>query len=202
MKIGVLALQGAFREHMQRLARLGVTPVEVRLPAQLTDLAALIIPGGESTTMGNLAEAYGLVAPLRAFRSTKPVWGTCAGMILMAAAATGQKSGGQPLLGGLDITVNRNYFGRQVDSFEVDVAAPALASVATPDDPSGPFHAIFIRAPAVIRTGPDVETLAALPDGVVVAVRQGHLLGTAFHPELGDDLRFHRYFVQMVAYTP
>lgn len=198
MKIGVLALQGAFREHVKKLRQIGVEAAEVRLPAELDGLDGLIIPGGESTTMGKLAAAFDLVEPLRAFAAEKPVWGTCAGLILLAGAANGQKLGGQALLGGLDVTVDRNYFGRQVDSFEVELAVPALAAVAGPGDPEGGFHAIFIRAPAVVYTGPAVEVVARLPDGTVVAVRQGRLLGTAFHPELSDDLRFHRYFAALV----
>ena len=199
MNIGVLALQGAFREHILKLQALGVDAVEVRLPRELDDLDALIIPGGESTTMGKLAEAFGLLEPLKAFTREKPAWGTCAGLIMLAARAQRQKKGGQPLIGGLDITVDRNYFGRQVDSFEADLDVPTLAEVARPEDPQGPFHAIFIRAPAVIEVGPEVEVLARLPDqGPIVAVRQGHLLGTAFHPELSNDLRFHRYFLEMV----
>ena len=199
MKIGVLALQGAFREHILKLQALGVEAPEVRLPEQLDDLDALIIPGGESTTMGKLAVAFGLLDPLRAFTRERPAWGTCAGLILLADRAVKQKKGGQPLIGGLDITVDRNFFGRQVDSFEADLDVSVLADVARPEDPDGPFHAIFIRAPAVVETGPDVEVIARLPqDGPIVAVRQGHLLGTAFHPELSDDLRFHRYFVSMI----
>ncbi len=199
MKIGVLALQGAFREHILKLQALGVDAREIRLPEQLNALDALIIPGGESTTMGKLAVAFGLLEPLRDFTRTRPAWGTCAGLILLADRAARQKKGGQPLIGGLDITVDRNYFGRQVDSFEADLDVPALAEVARPEDPSSAFHAIFIRAPAVVEMGPGVQALARLPeDGPIVAVRQGHLLGTAFHPELSDDLRFHRYFVSMI----
>ncbi len=199
MKIGVLALQGAFREHILKLQALGVDAREIRLPEQLNALDALIIPGGESTTMGKLAVAFGLLEPLRDFTRTRPAWGTCAGLILLADRAARQKKGGQPLIGGLDITVDRNYFGRQVDSFEADLDVPALAQVARPEDPSGAFHAIFIRAPAVVEMGPGVQALARLPEGgPIVAVRQGHLLGTAFHPELSDDLRFHRYFVSMI----
>lgn len=199
MRIGVLALQGAFREHIHKLHQLGCDAIEVRLPSDLEALDGLILPGGESTTMGKLAESYHLVEPLRAFCRHRPAWGTCAGMIMLANYATGQKQGGQPLLGGLDITVDRNYFGRQVDSFEIDLPVPALAPFAQPGDPAGPFHAIFIRAPAVTTTGNGVETLATLPDGVIVAVRQQHLLATAFHPELSHDLRFHRYFIHMLA---
>lgn len=199
MKIGVLALQGDFREHIHKLRRLGVETAEVRLPDDLVGLDGLILPGGESTTMGKLAEAFGLIEPLRTFRREHPVWGTCAGMILLADRVRHQKQGGQPLIGGLDIVVDRNFFGRQVDSFEIDLPVPALASLTGPGDPEGSFHAVFIRAPAVVAVGPEVEVLATLPDGTIVAVRQGHLLATAFHPELSDDLRFHRYFVAMVA---
>ncbi len=199
MKIGVLALQGAFREHILKLQALGVEAPEVRLPEHLDGLDALIIPGGESTTMGKLAESFGLLEPLKAFTRQKPAWGTCAGLILLANRAVRQKQGGQPLIGGLDITVDRNFFGRQVDSFEADLDVPALAEVARPEDPQGPFHAIFIRAPAVVEVAPTVQVLARLPEnGPIVAVREGHLLGTAFHPELSDDLRFHRFFLRMV----
>ncbi len=200
MKIGVLALQGAFREHILKLQALGVEAPEVRLPEHLDGLDALIIPGGESTTMGKLAESFGLLAPLKSFTRQKPAWGTCAGLILLADRAVRQKKGGQPLIGGLNITVDRNFFGRQVDSFEADLDVPALAEVAQPEDPDGPFHAIFIRAPAVVEVAPTVQVLARLPqNGPIVAVREGHLLGTAFHPELSDDLRFHRFFLRMVA---
>ncbi len=199
MKIGVLALQGAFRDHIKKLRQLDVDAVEVRLPSELAALDGLIIPGGESTTMGKLAVAYDLVEPLRMFGQEKPVWGTCAGLILMAEQANGQKRQGQPLLGGLDIVVDRNYFGRQTDSFEIDLTVPALANIINPGEPEGAFHAVFIRAPAIIETSPGVEILATLPTGEIVAVRQGHRLGTAFHPELSDDLRFHRYFVVLVA---
>ena len=195
LKIGVLALQGAFIEHISLLRRLGVEAVEVRKPEQLADLDGLIIPGGESTTMGLVAERWGLVEPLRAWvQAKRPVWGTCAGMILLAERAVGQKQGGQPLLGGLDVTVNRNYFGRQVDSFETDLQVPLW--------PDAPFHAIFIRAPAIIAVGPTVETLAQVStptgDTVIAAVRQQHLLATAFHPELTADIRWHALFVNMV----
>lgn len=199
MKIGVLALQGDFREHIHKLRQLGVETAEVRLPADLNGLDGLILPGGESTTMGKLAAAFDLIEPLRAFSRDHPVWGTCAGMILLAREALHQKRGGQPLIGVLDIVVDRNYFGRQVDSFEIDLPVPALANLASPGDPEGSFHAVFIRAPAVVAVGPGVEVLATLPDGTIVAVRQGHLLATAFHPELSNDLRFHRYFLAVVA---
>jgi 5'-phosphate synthase pdxT subunit len=196
LKIGVLALQGAFVEHVKMLQRLGVEAVEVRTAAQLDGLDGLIIPGGESTTMGLVAERWGLVAPLRHWvRSGRPTWGTCAGMILLAERATGQKQGGQPLLGGLDVTVNRNYFGRQTESFETLLTVPQLGRE--------PMQAVFIRAPAITQIGPQVERLADLtmPDGrqVIVAVRQGPILATAFHPELTDDPRWHVLFLSMVA---
>lgn len=195
LKIGVLALQGAFIEHISMLQRLGVEAVEVRKAEQLAELDGLIIPGGESTTMGLVAERWGLVEPLRAWvKAGKPVWGTCAGMILLAERAVGQKLGGQPLLGGLDVTVNRNYFGRQVDSFETDLQVPRWADA--------PFRAIFIRAPAIVETGAMVEPLAQVttPTGetVIAAARQQNLLVTAFHPELTADLRWHALFVEMV----
>ncbi len=194
LKIGVLALQGAFIEHIHLLRRLGVEAIEVRKPAQLAELDGLIIPGGESTTMGLVAERWGLVEPLRDWvKAGRPVWGTCAGMILLAEHATGQKQGGQPLLGGLDVTVNRNYFGRQVDSFETDLIMPLWGDV--------PFHALFIRAPAIIAVGPSVETLAHVVtpagDTVIAAARQANILATAFHPELTNDTRWHAFFVEM-----
>lgn len=191
LRIGVLALQGAFAEHVAILRRLGAEAVEVRTPQQLEGLDGLIIPGGESTTMGLVAQRWGLVEPLRAWvHSGRPTWGTCAGMILLAARATGQKQGGQPLLGGLDVTVNRNYFGRQVDSFE------ATLTVAGFDPPESP--GVFIRAPGITAIGPDVEPLAGLPGPVYVAVRQGPILATAFHPELTPDTRWHALFLDMV----
>lgn len=193
--IGVLALQGAFAEHVAMLRRLGIDAREVRKPADLDALDGLIIPGGESTSMGLVAERWQLVAPLRAWvHSGRPTWGTCAGMILLADRAEGQKQGGQPLLGGLDVTVNRNYFGRQVDSFETYLTVPALG------DP--PVPAVFIRAPAITAIGPAVEGLATLPgrDGraIYAAVRQHAILATAFHPELTADLRWHRYFLTLL----
>ena len=203
MRIGVLALQGAFIEHEKALARIGVEPVEVRLPGELEGLDGLILPGGESTTIGQVAERWGLLEPIRAFaRSGRPLWGTCAGMILMAKEVVDGVSG-QPRLELMDVVVRRNVFGRQVDSFEVGLEVPALGEE--------PFHAVFIRAPHIERVGKEVEILARLEpvlspstalrtggvegDGAVVAVRQGNLLATAFHPELTDDDRFHRYFL-------
>jgi len=189
--VGVLALQGAFIEHIKTLRRLGVEAVEVRLPEQLTGLDALIIPGGESTTIGKLATTYGLLEPLRQFAREKPVWGTCAGMIMLARDIGRD----QPVLGVLDIAVNRNAFGRQVDSFEADLPIPAIG----PE----PFHAVFIRAPIVSRVESGVEVLARLDDdGPIVAVRQGKTMATAFHPELTQDDRLHRYFLGEVAGLP
>ena len=191
--IGVLALQGAFAEHALMVRRTGARAVEVRKPEQLDGLDGLIIPGGESTTMGLVAARWGLVEPLRRWvRQGRPTWGTCAGMILLADRADGLKQGRQPLIGGLDVTVNRNYFGRQVDSFEALLDAPRVGA--------GPAPAIFIRAPAITQVGPDVEVLAELPGQppVCVAVRQGRLLATAFHPELTGDLRWHEFFLDMV----
>lgn len=195
LTIGVLALQGAFIEHIKMLQRLGAKAVEVRKAEQLANLDGLIIPGGESTTMGLIAERWGLVEPLRQWmHGGRPTWGTCAGMILLAERASGQKQGGQPLLGGLDVTVNRNYFGRQTESFETDLVVPSLGT--------DPVHAVFIRAPAITAVEGQAEVLATYhtPAGedVIVAVRQGPILATAFHPELTADLRWHELFLQMV----
>jgi len=185
MKIGVLALQGAFAEHAAILRRLGAEPVEVRRADQLADLDGLIIPGGESTTIGKLMDAYDLFEPVqRMGRAGKPIWGTCAGMIMLAQDIEGS---GQPRLGLMDIGVNRNAFGRQVDSFEADLPIEELGEE--------PFHAVFIRAPLLTRTGPQVKVLARLQDGRMVAAEQENLLATAFHPELTGDSRFHEYFV-------
>lgn len=190
MKIGVLALQGAFIEHIKVLRNLGVEAVEVRLPADLEGLDGLIIPGGESTTIGKLAVTYGLMEPLKEFAKEKPVWGTCAGMIFMARDI-GRR---QPLLGLMDITVERNAFGRQVDSFETDLDVPALNG-----GQGAPFPAVFIRGPRLVAADEEqgVEVLARLADGTAVAARQGHWLVTSFHPELSEDDRFHRYFLEM-----
>ncbi|MCX7841091.1 MAG: pyridoxal 5'-phosphate synthase glutaminase subunit PdxT [Anaerolineae bacterium] len=187
MKIGVLALQGAFIEHIKVLRSLGVEAVEIRKPEQLNDLDGLIIPGGESTTFGKLAVTYGLIEPIRAMCvAGKPVWGTCAGMIFLAKDIGRD----QPLIGVMDVKVKRNAFGRQVDSFETDLDVPVL-------EPRAPFHAIFIRAPLIERVGQGVEVLARLDDGTIVAARQGNLLATSFHPELTQDTRFHRYFLNL-----
>ncbi len=190
MKIGVLALQGAFLEHEQMLRRIGVDTGEVRLPEHLEKFDGLIIPGGESTTIGKLAVQYKLMEPIRAMAAAgRPLWGTCAGMIFMAKDVGRD----QPLLGLMNVNVKRNAFGRQVDSFETNLDIPAIA---TPDNPR-PFHAIFIRAPLIESVGTEVDVLAKLDNGAIVAARQGHLLVTSFHPELSGDDRFHRYFVSL-----
>ncbi len=185
-RIGVLALQGAFIEHEAMLQGLGAETIEVRVREHLEGLDGLIIPGGESTTIGKLAEDFGLLEPLREFTATTPTWGTCAGLIFLARDV----GRAQPLLGLMDVTVARNAFGRQVDSFEADLQVPALGK--------RPFPAVFIRAPLIGDVGPGVDVLARLGDGRVVAARQGHLLVTAFHPELTGDDRFHRLFLEMV----
>ncbi|KAK4356397.1 hypothetical protein RND71_025368 [Anisodus tanguticus] len=216
MVVGVLALQGSFNEHIAALKRLGVKGVEVRKPEQLLTVSSLIIPGGESTTMAKLAELHNLFPALRDFvQMGKPVWGTCAGLIFLANKATGQKTGGQELVGGLDCTVHRNFFGSQIQSFETELPVPQI--VAKEGGPPS-FRAVFIRAPAILDVGPDVEVLAAIPlsaiesinsnpaiqkeeeseKKVIVAVKQGNLLATAFHPELTADTRWHSYFLKMV----
>jgi 5'-phosphate synthase pdxT subunit len=190
VRIGVLALQGAFAEHVAILRRLGAEATEVRTPAQLEGLDGLVLPGGESTSMGLVAERWGLVEPLRVWvHGGKPTWGTCAGMILLADRATGQKQGGQPLIGGLHVTVNRNYFGRQVDSFETTLEVSRF------DPPFSP--GVFIRAPAITEIDEGVESLAELSGAVHVAVVQGPILATAFHPELTPDIRWHALFMEM-----
>ena len=189
MKIGVLALQGDFAEHQVMLEKLGSEVVQVRLACHLEGLDGLIIPGGESTTIGKLASEFGLMEPLRQFGLEHAIWGTCAGAIFLSKDARRN----QPLLGLMDIVVERNAFGRQVDSFEVGLNVPALAKVGS----AAPFHAVFIRAPLIESVGEGVEVLASLEDGRIVAARQGHLLATSFHPELTGDSRFHRYFMEL-----
>jgi len=185
-RVGVLALQGDFAEHAHMLRQIGAEPVEVRKPEQLADLDALIIPGGESTTFGKLAASAGLVEPLRGFVATHPTWGTCAGAIFLAKDIVGQS----PHLGLMDITVERNAFGRQIDSFTQDLEIEGLGE--------DPYRAVFIRAPIIRAVGPEVEVLSRLEDGRIVAAQQGHLLATSFHPELTPDPRMHRYFVDSV----
>jgi len=190
MRIGVLALQGDFAEHIKILTRIGVDSKEVRLPEQLDGLDGLVIPGGESTTIGKLANDYGLIEPLRQFGSKKAVWGTCAGAILMSKDV--QRS--QPLLELMDIRVERNAFGRQVASFETDLDVPVLEEVG----PAGvPYPGIFIRAPLIESVHGQAQALAKLPDGRIVAAREGHMLATSFHPELTLDDRFHKYFLSL-----
>lgn len=189
MKVGVLALQGAFIEHIHILQRLGVDTKEVRLPEQLADLDGLIIPGGESTTIGKLAEMYGLIDPLRQFAGQKPVWGTCAGMILMAK----EIGMDQPLLAVMDIVVERNAFGRQQQSFETDLLVPVLK-----DGDKIPFHGVFIRSPKLLEVNGRAKEIAALADGTPVAAVEQRLLVTAFHPELTADTRFHRFFLSLI----
>ena len=190
-KIGVLALQGDFREHREAMERLQVSTGEVRLPRDLDGLDALIIPGGESTTIVRLLKSSGLLEPLQTLAHEGfPMWGTCAGMILLAKRLD---ETGIPALQAMDITVRRNAFGRQVDSFEADLSIPALGDV--------PFHAVFIRAPIIEDVGPEVEVLARLPDGTPVAALQKRILATAFHPELTPDTRLHQFFLDLAS-TP
>lgn len=193
MNIGVLALQGDFHEHAQVLKRLGANTIEVRLPRDLNGLDGLIIPGGESTTIGKLATQFNLIEPLREFGKTKAIWGTCAGAIFLSKDARRD----QPLLKLMDISVQRNAFGRQVESFEVDLDIPVLARHG--NGRARPFHAVFIRAPLIESVGNGVEVLATVESGAVVAAQQGKLLATSFHPELTSDGRFHEYFMELAA---
>lgn len=189
MRIGVLALQGAFVEHIAVLQRIGAEAPAIRLPQQLDSLDGLIIPGGESTSMLHLMRSVGLMQPLRELaKKGFPILGTCAGTICLAKDVLGHD---METLSVMDVTVKRNRFGRQVDSFETDLAIPILAG--------GPFRGVFIRAPSVTRVGRKVEVIAMLPDGDIVACRQGKLIGIVFHPELTDDLRLHNYFLSLVA---
>lgn len=189
MNIGVLALQGAFAEHVSTLRSIGVEAVEVRLPQQLVSVDGLIIPGGESTTIRRLIDRWGLREPILDLAGRgAPVFGTCAGMIVLA---TDLADGEPPVLPLLDVTVERNAFGRQLESFETELEVPLLGST--------PVHAIFIRAPIIERAGPDVDVLARLADGRIVAVRQANVLATAFHPELAGETRFHRLLATMAA---
>jgi len=196
LRIGVLALQGDFEAHLKALQQaasdlgIEVEGKAIRLPRQLDDLDGIIIPGGESTTIGKLIVLYGFQEVLqRKIRKGFPTWGTCAGLILLAKE-TDNGLAGQPLLASMDICVRRNAFGSQRESFETDLSVPVLGEA--------PFHAFFIRGPAIESVGPEVETLATLDDGSIVAVREGPLLGTAFHPEVSGDPRFHHYFLRIV----
>jgi len=190
--IGVLALQGDFAEHIAILEELGVETQEVRLPHQLKGLDGLIMPGGESTTLSRLMTIYELREPVQAMAARgEAIWGTCAGMVMMASEITEQ----DPVpLKIMDIGVLRNAFGRQIDSFEQDLPVVGL------DDP--PYHAVFIRAPVITRVGDQVQVLASLPDGRPVAVQQGQLLATSFHPELTQDARLHRRFLELTCLNP
>jgi pyridoxal 5'-phosphate synthase pdxT subunit len=190
MKIGVLALQGAFAEHIAVLRKLGVEAVEIRLPEQLEGLDGLIIPGGESTTFSILMKAYGFVDKIaRLAKNGFPIFGTCAGMIVLANGLT--NDGGVEPVGAMAMRVTRNAFGRQVDSFEAELAVPTLGKK--------PFHGVFIRAPRIESVGKNVEVLAKLNDGTIAAARQGKILVTSFHPELSGDTRFHKYFLDIVS---
>jgi pyridoxal 5'-phosphate synthase pdxT subunit len=194
MKIGILALQGAFFEHALVLRKLEVEQLQVKLPQDLNGLDGLIIPGGESTTILKLMHIFELFEPLKELIGDRfPVWGTCAGMICLARSVSNSQQSVLTPLGVMDIKVKRNAFGRQVDSFESDLEVKALGPK--------PYHAVFIRAPLIERVGSCVEVLAKLKDGIVVAARQDNLLATSFHPELTDDTRFHEYFLKMAERT-
>ncbi|MGI8929957.1 MAG: pyridoxal 5'-phosphate synthase glutaminase subunit PdxT [Candidatus Limnocylindria bacterium] len=187
-RVGVLALQGAVREHVAAIRDVGAEPVEVRLPRDLVGLDALILPGGESTTMRSLIDEYGLRDPILSLaRTGAALLGTCAGMILLADR---NSDGDEPVFALLDVEVRRNGYGRQLDSFETDLAVPALGEA--------PLHAVFIRAPMVTGVGPQAEVLATDAEGNPVAVRQGRVLATAFHPELTGDRRLHRLLVTLI----
>jgi 5'-phosphate synthase pdxT subunit len=189
MKIGVLALQGAFREHLQTLDAIGVEGVPVRLPEDLDGVAGLILPGGESTTMRHLIERWALARPILDLAETgAPLFGTCAGMIVLSSQIVG---GEPPVLPLLDVTVERNAFGRQLDSFEAELSVPVLGDT--------PVHAVFIRAPVIETVGPDVDVLARLDDGRIVAVRERNVIATSFHPELAGETRFHRLVAAMAS---
>jgi 5'-phosphate synthase pdxT subunit len=189
MRIGVLALQGAFREHLDTLGTIGVEGVRVREPSDLIGTSGLILPDGESTTMRQLLHRWGLVEPIIDLaRTGAPIFGTCAGMIVLARDIVGSE---EPVLPLLDVTVERNAFGRQLDSFEADVAVPIIGD--------RPVHAVFIRAPVIERTGDEVDVLARLDDGRIVAVRQRNVIATSFHPELAGETRFHRLVATMAS---
>ena len=188
MKLGVLALQGTFIEHIEILRQLGVEVLPIRLPHELDTIDGLIIPGGESTTMLRLMNSFGLIHPIKEMaQQGSPIWGTCAGMILLAKSISNYQ---MKTLSLMDTKVRRNAFGSQPDSFEVDLKIPIMGEE--------PFHAIFIRAPVIEEMASDVEILSRLPDGTIAAVRQNRLLACAFHPEFTDDQRFHSYFLNMV----
>lgn len=189
MKIGVLALQGDFIEHIKILDQLGVETIEVRLPEHIKKIDALIIPGGESTTIGKLAFNYNLIEPLRKFAYRKPIWGSCAGMIFLAKKIDAN----QPLLGVMEIEVKRNAFGRQIDSFKTDLIVPILNN-----GKIKPYPAVFIRAPKIVKVYGKAKVIAKLSNGTAVAAQDGKWLATSFHPELTDDDRFHIYFISLI----
>ncbi|KAG7401113.1 hypothetical protein PHYBOEH_002996 [Phytophthora boehmeriae] len=210
--VGVLALQGAFEEHIEMLDALHisaadgsavkVSSVAIRLPEQLENVDALVLPGGESTTIGKVAVRWGLIEPLKKWVADgRPIWGTCAGMIMLSGSAKHAEEGGQTLIGGLDVQVSRNFFGAQVRSFEMLVAGP-------PGFDAEPYNAVFIRAPAIISVGEEIEVLSRVqnakpadgsdPVDVIIAARKEHILVTAFHPEITTDSRWHQYFIQSV----
>jgi len=192
MKVGVLALQGTFIEHIGILRQLGVEAPPIRLPNELDTLNGLIIPGGESTTMLRLMESFELIQPVREMaRDGLAIWGTCAGMVLLAKSVSNYE---METLGLMDTMVRRNAFGSQIDSFEADLEIPLLGKE--------PFHAVFIRAPIIKDAKPGVEILSRLPDSTIVVARQNRLLACAFHPEFTDDLRFHSYFLSIVSQKP
>ena len=192
--IGVLALQGDFREHLAVFEGLGVDAVSVRRPEDLERVSGLVIPGGESSVMDKLSRMFGLAEPLKAaVASGLPVYGTCAGLIMLADSVR-DAIDGQQTIGGFDVVVRRNAFGSQLDSFETDLDVPALGEP--------PVHAVFIRAPVVESVGDSVTVLSALDDGRIVAIEQGNLLGTSFHPEITGETRFHEYFVEKVRSRP
>ena len=192
MKIGVLALQGAFIEHINIIRQLGVEALPIRLPGELNSLGGLIIPGGESTSMLNLMQSFNFARPLKELaQAGLPILGTCAGMVCLAKRASNSNNSNLETLGLMDMEVRRNAFGRQVDSFEAELPVPALGQE--------PFSGVFIRAPIIEKANPQVEILTKLLNGVAVAARQGKLVATAFHPELTSDLRFHRYFLEIAA---
>jgi len=192
MKVGVLALQGTFIEHIGILRQLGVEAPPIRLPNELDTLNGLIIPGGESTTMLRLMESFELIQPVREMaRDGLAIWGTCAGMVLLAKSVSNYE---METLGLMDTMVRRNAFGSQIDSFEADLEIPLVGKE--------PFHAVFIRAPIIKDAKPSVEILSRLPDSTIVAARQNRLLACAFHPEFTDDLRFHSYFLNIVSQKP
>jgi len=188
MKVGVLALQGTFIEHIEILRQLGVEAPPIRLPHELDTLDGLIMPGGESTTMLRLMDSFGLIRPIKEMaQQGLPIWGTCAGMVLLAKSISNYQ---MKTLNLMDTKVRRNAFGSQPDSFELDLKIPIVGKE--------PFHAIFIRAPVIEEVEPGVQVLSSLPDGTIIAVRQNRLLACAFHPEFTDDPRLHNYFLNMV----